>query len=84
MTITNVYEKCLFPDRTIVKLVSKEELAREREEKKRIEAEKQRKKEELLKAQKAKEEQKKIPPQEMFRRETDKYSQFDDKVIYIE
>ncbi|XP_022114534.2 cysteine--tRNA ligase, cytoplasmic [Pieris rapae] len=67
------------PDRTIVKLVSKEEIAREREEKKRIEAEKQRKKEELLKAQKAKEEQKKIPPQEMFLRDTDKYSQFDDK-----
>ncbi|CAK1551714.1 unnamed protein product [Leptosia nina] len=67
------------PDRTIVKLVSKEEIAREREEKKRVEAEKQKKKEELLKAQKAKEEQKKIPPQEMFRRETDKYSQFDDK-----
>ncbi|XP_045492463.1 cysteine--tRNA ligase, cytoplasmic [Colias croceus] len=67
------------PDRTIVKLVSKEELAREREEKKRIEAEKQKKKEELLKAQKAKEEQKKIPPGEMFKRESDKYSKFDDK-----
>ncbi|XP_050676965.1 cysteine--tRNA ligase, cytoplasmic [Leptidea sinapis] len=67
------------PDRTIVKLVSKEELAREREEKKRIEAEKQKKKEELLKAQRAKEEQKKIPPNQMFLRETDKYSKFDDK-----
>ncbi|CAF4954897.1 unnamed protein product [Pieris macdunnoughi] len=74
-----IYWAFIFSLRTIVKLVSKEEIAREREEKKRIEAEKQRKKEELLKAQKAKEEQKKIPPQEMFRRETDKYSQFDDK-----
>lgn len=67
------------PDRTVVKLVSKEELAREKEEKRRIEAEKQRKKQELLEAQKAKEEQKKIPPTEMFKRETEKYSKFDDK-----
>ncbi|CAG9090789.1 unnamed protein product [Plutella xylostella] len=67
------------PDRTVVKLVSKEELMKEREEKKRIEAEKQKKKQELLEAQKAKEELKKIPPNEMFRKETDKYSKFDDK-----
>ncbi|XP_053600485.1 cysteine--tRNA ligase, cytoplasmic [Plodia interpunctella] len=66
-------------DRTVVKLVSKEELMKEREEKKRVEAEKQRKKQELLEAQRAKEEQKKIPPSEMFRREADKYSKFDDK-----
>ncbi|XP_037302577.1 cysteine--tRNA ligase, cytoplasmic-like [Manduca sexta] len=66
-------------DRTVVKLVSKEELAKEREEKKRLEAEKQKKKQELLEAQRAKEEQKKIPPSEMFKKETDKYSQFDDK-----
>ncbi|XP_045533882.1 cysteine--tRNA ligase, cytoplasmic [Papilio machaon] len=66
-------------DRTVVKLVSKEELMKEREEKKRIEAEKQKKKQELLEAQRAKEEQKKIPPSEMFKRETDKYSKFDDK-----
>ncbi|KAJ2950710.1 hypothetical protein O0L34_g8970 [Tuta absoluta] len=67
------------PDRTVMKLVSKEELMKEREEKKRIEAEKQRKKQELLEAQRLKEEQKKIPPTEMFKKETDKYSQFDDK-----
>ncbi|XP_075972800.1 cysteine--tRNA ligase, cytoplasmic [Anticarsia gemmatalis] len=67
------------PDRTVVKLVSKEEIMKEREEKQRLEAEKQRKKQELLEAQRAKEEQKKIPPGEMFKRETDKYSQFDDK-----
>ncbi|XP_068627700.1 cysteine--tRNA ligase, cytoplasmic [Battus philenor] len=66
-------------DRTVVKLVSKEELRKEKEEKKRIEAEKQKKKQELLEAQRAKEEQKKIPPTEMFKRETDKYSKFDDK-----
>lgn len=67
------------PDRTVVKLVSKEEILKEREEKQRLEAEKQRKKQELLEAQRAKEEQKKIPPGEMFKRETDKYSKFDDK-----
>ncbi|XP_045763449.1 cysteine--tRNA ligase, cytoplasmic [Maniola jurtina] len=67
------------PDRTVVKLVSKEELMKEREEKKRQEAEKLRKKQELLEAQRAKEEQKKIPPTEMFKRESDKYSKFDDK-----
>ncbi|CAH2091865.1 unnamed protein product [Euphydryas editha] len=67
------------PDRTVVKLVSKEELMREREEKKKQEAEKQRKKQELLEAQRAKEEQKKIPPTDMFKREKDKYSQFDEK-----
>ncbi|XP_052738047.1 cysteine--tRNA ligase, cytoplasmic [Bicyclus anynana] len=67
------------PDRTVVKLVSKEELMKEREEKKRQEAEKLRKKQELLEAQRAKEEQKKIPPTEMFKREKDKYSKFDDK-----
>lgn len=67
------------PDRTVVKLVSKEEIMKEREEKARVEAEKQRKKQELLEAQRAKEELKKIPPGELFKRETDKYSQFDDK-----
>lgn len=66
-----------------MKLVSKEEIMKEREEKQRLEAEKQRKKQELLETQRAKEEQKKIPPEEMFRKETDKYSKFDDKVIII-
>ncbi|KAL4703377.1 hypothetical protein ACJJTC_011166 [Scirpophaga incertulas] len=67
------------PDRTVVKLVSKEELLKEKEEKKRMETEKLKKKQELLEAQRAKDEQRKIPPSEMFKRETDKYSQFDDK-----
>lgn len=56
---------------------------KEREEKARLEAEKQKKKQELLEAQRAKEEQKKIPPGEMFKREADKYSKFDDKVTPI-
>ncbi|XP_052751612.1 cysteine--tRNA ligase, cytoplasmic-like [Galleria mellonella] len=67
------------PDRTVVKLVSKEELMKEREEKRRIEAEKQKRKQEMLEAQRAKEEQKKIPPSEMFKLETDKYSKFDEQ-----
>lgn len=69
-----------FEDRTVVKIVSKEELMKEREEKKRIEVEKQRKKQELLEAQRLKEEQKKISPVEMYKKDTDKYSKFDDKV----
>lgn len=69
-----------FVDRTVVKIVSKEELMKEREEKKRIEAEKQRKKQELIEAQRLKEEQKKISPAEMFKKESDKYSKFDEKV----
>lgn len=64
----------------MVKLVSKEELMREREEKRKQEAEKLKKKQEFLDAQRAKEEQKKIPPSELFKRETDKYSLFDEKV----
>lgn len=63
-----------------MKLVSKEELAREREEKKRIETEKQRKKQELVAAQRAKDELKRVPPAELFTKETDKYSKFDEKV----
>ncbi|XP_061706093.1 cysteine--tRNA ligase, cytoplasmic [Cydia pomonella] len=69
------------PDRTVVKLVSKEELMREKEEKKRIEAEKLKKKQELAEAQRLKDEQRKVPPGDMFRKELDKYSQFDDKGI---
>lgn len=56
---------------------------KEREEKKRLESEKQKKKQELLEAQRIKDEQKKIPPTEMFKRESDKYSKFDDKVNRI-
>lgn len=43
-------------------------------------AEKEKKKLELAAAQAAKDAQKKISPSEMFKLETDKYSQFDDKV----
>lgn len=60
-------------------------MLKEREAKKKIEeeklAEKEKKKAALASAQAAKDAQKKIPPSDMFKSETDKYSQFDDKVI---
>ncbi|KAJ8668198.1 hypothetical protein QAD02_009861 [Eretmocerus hayati] len=65
-----------------LKLCNKEELIREREAKKKAEveraAEKERKKLEAQAAAAAKDALKKIPPQEMFRGETDKYSLFDE------
>lgn len=69
-----------------IKLVDKETLLREREAKKAIEAEKaaekERKKVEAAAAQALKDAQKKINPKEMFLKETDKYSAFDDKVMH--
>ncbi|XP_053385262.1 cysteine--tRNA ligase, cytoplasmic-like [Mercenaria mercenaria] len=67
----------------VIKLVDRETLLKEREEKLRQEEAKRKEKE--LKKQKAekekaeKEAQKKIPPSELFRKETDKYSKFDEK-----
>ena len=49
------------------------------EEEKRLE--KERKAAQKAREQAEKDAQKRIPPSEMFRNETDKYSQFDDKVI---
>ena len=70
-----------------VKLVNKEVLLKEREQKKRLEAEKavekERKKAEEMAAAAAKEAQKRIPPTEMFKGETDKYSKFDENVSSI-
>jgi len=70
---------------TVIKLVDREELLKEREEKKAVE-EKKRLEKEAKKAEAAAkaavlEAQKRIPPEEMFRSETDKYSKFDDKGI---
>lgn len=66
-----------------MKLVDKDTLLKEREAKKKVEAErlaeKERKRKELEEAQALKEAQRRIPPQEMFKSETDKYSAFDDK-----
>ncbi|XP_029666418.1 cysteine--tRNA ligase, cytoplasmic [Formica exsecta] len=66
-----------------VKLVNKEELLKEKEMKKKLELEKnlekEKKKAEAAAAAAAKEAQKKISPNDMFRLEKDKYSQFDDK-----
>eukprot|EP00095_Tigriopus_kingsejongensis_P008856 snap_masked-scaffold15_size728074-processed-gene-4.6 protein:Tk08856 transcript:snap_masked-scaffold15_size728074-processed-gene-4.6-mRNA-1 annotation:"hypothetical protein L798_02588" len=68
---------------TVIKLVDKNELLKERqvkkdmEEKKRLEKEKAKVEAAAKKA--ATEAQKKIPPSEIFKSETDKYSKFDDK-----
>ncbi|XP_073321025.1 cysteine--tRNA ligase, cytoplasmic isoform X1 [Pagrus major] len=67
---------------TVVKLVDKETLLKEREEKTKIEEEKKKKKEEAARKKQEQEMAKlakmKVPPCEMFRTETDKYSQFDE------
>lgn len=65
-------------------MVERETLLREKEAKKQAELEKlkekEKKKAELAAAQASKEAQKKIPPTEMFKTETDKYSKFDSTV----
>ncbi|KAG8438404.1 hypothetical protein GDO86_008907 [Hymenochirus boettgeri] len=67
---------------TVVKLVDRETLLKEKEEKKKAEEEKLRKKEEAARKKQqqeaAKLEKRKISPREMFKTETDKYSQFDE------
>lgn len=69
---------------SLVKLVDRDALLKEKEAKKALElerqAEKKRKKSELAAAQAIKDAQKKIPPSELFKIEMDKYSQFDDNV----
>ena len=67
-------------DQTVIKLVDKNELMKEREEKRLAEEKKKAKIEEMKRQNEAKEAKKKIPPSEMFKSETDKYSKFDDKV----
>ena len=72
-------------EKTVIKLVDKEELRKEREEKLALE-EKKRLDKEAKKAKAAAEaakalEEAKIPPEEMFRKETDKYSAWDDKGV---
>ncbi|KAG5849213.1 hypothetical protein ANANG_G00107580 [Anguilla anguilla] len=67
---------------TVVKLVDRETLLKEKEEKRKVEEEKRKKKEEALKKKQEQErarlEKMKIHPSEMFRSETDKYSSFDE------
>ncbi|KAM5224824.1 cysteine--tRNA ligase, cytoplasmic isoform 2-T2 [Hipposideros larvatus] len=67
---------------TVVKLVDRETLLREREEKKRVEEEKRKKREEAARRKHEQEAAKlakmKIPPSEMFLSESDKYSKFDE------
>uniref|UniRef100_A0A8C4R1K5 Cysteine--tRNA ligase, cytoplasmic n=2 Tax=Eptatretus burgeri TaxID=7764 RepID=A0A8C4R1K5_EPTBU len=67
---------------TVLKLVEREVLLKEREEKKRLEEEKQQKREEAARRQQEQEAAKlakmKIPPQEMFLSDSDKFSRFDE------
>uniref|UniRef100_A0A672MTQ9 Cysteine--tRNA ligase, cytoplasmic n=1 Tax=Sinocyclocheilus grahami TaxID=75366 RepID=A0A672MTQ9_SINGR len=67
---------------TSVKLVDKETLLKEREERKKMEDEKKKKKEEAARKKQEQEMAKlakmKVKPSEMFRSETDKYSNFDE------
>jgi cysteinyl-tRNA synthetase len=69
----------------VIKIVGKEAIMAAREEERlRLEEKKRLKEEQERKALEAKlkrEQQLKIPPEEMFLKETDKYSQFDDKGI---
>ncbi|CDW56465.1 cysteinyl tRNA synthetase, cytoplasmic [Trichuris trichiura] len=66
---------------TVVKLVDRDELLKEREQKIRLEEEKRLRKEKLASVaeakRKEKENQRRLPPNEMFLREKDKYSAFD-------
>uniref|UniRef100_A0AAY4DB33 Cysteine--tRNA ligase, cytoplasmic n=1 Tax=Denticeps clupeoides TaxID=299321 RepID=A0AAY4DB33_9TELE len=68
---------------TVMKLVDRETLLKEKEEKRKLEEEKRRKKEDAARKKQEQEMAKlakmKIPPSEMFRSELDKYSAFDDK-----
>ncbi|XP_067104731.1 cysteine--tRNA ligase, cytoplasmic isoform X3 [Osmerus mordax] len=67
---------------TVVKLVDREMLLKEKEDKKRMEEEKKSKKAEAARKKQEQEAAKlakmKIPPCDLFRSETDKYSSFDD------
>uniref|UniRef100_A0A803TI90 Cysteine--tRNA ligase, cytoplasmic n=1 Tax=Anolis carolinensis TaxID=28377 RepID=A0A803TI90_ANOCA len=67
---------------TVVKLVDRDTLLKEKEEKRKIEEEKKRKKEEAARKKQEQEAAKlakmKIPPGEMFKSEHDKYSKFDE------
>ncbi|XP_076971507.1 cysteine--tRNA ligase, cytoplasmic [Tamandua tetradactyla] len=67
---------------TVVKLVGRDTLLKEREERKQVEEEKRRKKEEAARRKQEQEAAKlarmKVPPGEMFLSERDKYSKFDE------
>lgn len=71
---------------TAIKFVGREAIISERKAKAKAEAdklaEKERKKKELELARAKKEELKKIHPKDLFKLETDKYSEFDESVSY--
>lgn len=63
----------------MIKFVDKEELLREKKLKAEAEERKRLEKEKLKAEREAKEAQKRIPPTEMFKSQTDKFSKFDEK-----
>lgn len=69
-----------------IKLVDKEDLKREKKAKKRLEAEKaaekEKKRAEAVAAAAVKDALRKVPPSELFRKESHKYSKFDDNVSF--
>ncbi|XKL66922.1 hypothetical protein PGB90_010342 [Kerria lacca] len=62
-----------------IKFIDPDTLLREKEEKEKVERKKTEEKEKKLALQAEKEALKKIPPADIFKKETDKYSKFDDK-----
>jgi len=64
---------------TMVKLVDRETLLKQREQERQLAEERRLEKERKRAAIEAKEAQRRMPPWEMFLKETDKYSKFDDK-----
>eukprot|EP01132_Coremiostelium_polycephalum_P001247 gene1247-1573_t len=69
------------PTGAVWKLEDKEVLRKEVEQKRELEKKKQAEKEERARKEKEKLEKAKIPPQDLFKNETDKYSKFDEKGI---
>lgn len=71
---------------TAIKFVGREAILREKKAKAKAEAdklaEKERKKRELEQARAKKEELKKVHPKDLFKLETDKYSEFDENVNF--
>ena len=65
---------------TVIKLVDRAELMKEREQKLKQEEARRLEKEKKKAEAEAKAAKNKVPPWEMFKGDTDKYSKFDDKV----
>ena len=67
---------------TVIKLVDRAELMKEREQKLKQEEARRIEKEKKKAEAEAKAAKNKVPPWEMFKADTDKYSKFDDKFVF--